>query len=88
MLTCPTCGKFRRVLYQVRDDGHYLCRFCARKSILASGPSDLIIAKYEQEGVYDGLSELHMRLNVLPKDDDYVRKENEEILQKFWYAYI
>jgi hypothetical protein len=55
---------------------------------VASGPSDLIIAKYEQEGVYDGLSELHMRLKVLPKDDDYVRKENEEILQKFWYAYI
>jgi len=82
MLVCPTCGKFRRVLYQARDDGDYLCRFCTSKNMIGSR---LIIARYEQEGVYDGLSQLHMRLDHLPKDDDYVKKENEEILKNWGY---
>ena len=82
MLVCPTCGKFRRVRYQVRDDGAYLCRFCAKKEIREGG-SSLIIVEYEQEGVYKGLSVLHMRLDYLPKDDEYVKHENEYIL-KTW----
>ncbi len=82
MLVCPTCGKFRRVRYQVRDDGNYVCRFCAQQEMRGSG-SALVIAEYEQEGVYQGLSVLHMRLSYLPKDDEYVRHENEKIL-KSW----